>query len=468
MDGARRLQQLIEILAMRPPGTRYRVWKLLADWPSGSTRLEAERALAEAAKTPGADGLLPWWSREAGGSPRLKSLLALVESEQADAQRAWVPDLLAAMLFWPHAAQSYVEPSSDQAALYRRLGDLLERLTNAELREQAEEDQRYRNYMESGASDRPRPPPHPSDQMRDYRGRVDWHAFCLACLQWEERAAAACELPTAVLCRRLLTQGDGGSALDLCDLELTELGPGLGELAQLERLKLRLPRLRALPEDLAELSSLRYLELENMSSLESLPAVFGSLTALESVKIWGGAFPGLPVELCALPSLKRLDFNNLNYGPPAVAPAALGQLQHLEELLLTDKSLQGLPAEIGRLSNLRKLSVHSSGFRTLPEEIGQLTQLEELEIIGSLNLEDLPASLGALRSLKRFSAMWWTRPHPPEGLRSLEQLEHVHFSADVEMDEAVIEAWRSERPQTTIVVSYSAPVMRKLRERPRS
>ncbi len=81
---------------------------------------------------------------------------------------------------------------------------------------------------------------------------------------------------------------------------------------------------------------------------------------------------------------------------------AIGWLEQLEYLDLSNHYITDLPAEIGLLQNLRCLRINNNQLRSLPVEIGRLRQLEQLEL--SVNqLKQLPPEIGKLKSLRQLN-----------------------------------------------------------------
>ena len=83
-------------------------------------------------------------------------------------------------------------------------------------------------------------------------------------------------------------------------------------------------------------------------------------------------------------------------------PAKLGDLVHLQYLLLADNELSGpLPAELGNLVNLTALVIANNGLSgPLPAELGNLTNLIALVIADNELSGPLPAELGNLANLQ--------------------------------------------------------------------
>lgn len=114
--------------------------------------------------------------------------------------------------------------------------------------------------------------------------------------------------------------------------------------------------------------------------------------------------------------LSGLDLHAL---PPEVA-----EMDHLEELILTNNKLLTLPKEIGQLSYLRRLIADHNVLKTLPKEMGDLIGLVELDL--SFNrLERVPDSFRNLVNLQTLDLSvnrLYEEPRQVEGLKSLHNL----------------------------------------------
>jgi Leucine-rich repeat (LRR) protein len=118
------------------------------------------------------------------------------------------------------------------------------------------------------------------------------------------------------------------------------------------------------------------------------------------------------------------EFLNLfNYGFPEL-PAEIGDLSHLQTLIIRTHWLESIPPEIGKLSNLRFLEIGAARldymyFRPwyplsiLPPEIGKLSKLETL-ILEINILKTLPPEIGSLKNLQtlRLNQNTITQYHP--------------------------------------------------------
>jgi Leucine-rich repeat (LRR) protein len=208
----------------------------------------------------------------------------------------------------------------------------------------------------------------------------------------------------------------------LVDLEIQVTGspalpPGITGLTKLERLKLEMPAMRSLPEDLDRLSALRDLEISrtplpslpealgglqqltrlslHQLALESLPRRFGDLAALKQLTIWNTPIRALPTDIERLTSLEDLDIERC---PIAAVPPGLCELPALRNLVLNGTALPALPPEIGALQRLQTLVLWNSPVAGLPAEVGELADLSYLNLANT-KIRELPAALGKLATL---------------------------------------------------------------------
>jgi len=108
-----------------------------------------------------------------------------------------------------------------------------------------------------------------------------------------------------------------------------------------------------------------------------LPPEIGQLHNLERLKLDFNQLSALPPEISQLHNLKvlYLQFNQLNALPPEFA-----QLQNLRYLNLKSNQLSTLPLEIAQLQNLKYLYLNSNQLSALPPEIAQPQRLYHLEL----------------------------------------------------------------------------------------
>ncbi|KAL5975430.1 hypothetical protein ACLOJK_019752 [Asimina triloba] len=189
--------------------------------------------------------------------------------------------------------------------------------------------------------------------------------------------------------------------MELCH-ELKALPDGLEQLESLKQLTVEhCNKLESLPDGLGQLQSLEQLTIEYCNKLKSIPAGLGQLRAVRALKINHlGALTCLPDGLVQLMAVKSLKINN--FESLTCLPNGLGQLHSLEELIIEDcHNLERLVDELVQLEALKSLEINGlDALIYLPNGLGQLQSLKELRIEGCNKLESLPESMGQLQSLE--------------------------------------------------------------------
>lgn len=109
-----------------------------------------------------------------------------------------------------------------------------------------------------------------------------------------------------------------------------------------------------LPEELGQLTELRYLDFSGNGISGIPPFCFAKMNKLESLRLEGNALATFAIDLSGLSSLRELDLshNVLNQIPPEVA-----SLKQLSSLNLEGNSIPELPAQLSTLPLLTKLQV---------------------------------------------------------------------------------------------------------------
>ena len=161
----------------------------------------------------------------------------------------------------------------------------------------------------------------------------------------------------------------GATELDWSNRGLRSLPPGIGGLTRLEKWNLAGNLLEDLPDEFAQLASLKTLFFLN-NRFARIPSVVGRL-----------------------PNLFMLSFksNRLEAIAEDALPPSLGWL------ILTDNRLAALPASLGRLPRLRKLMLASNQLAALPDVSG-LASLELVRLSDN-RLREVPPGLLALPRL---------------------------------------------------------------------
>ncbi len=181
----------------------------------------------------------------------------------------------------------------------------------------------------------------------------------------------------------------------------------IAELSELRVLDLSWNRFsEPLPGWLGELPELRELDLSSNGLSGSLPEGFGRFPKLEELSLSSNEFIEIPSEVFEIKSLKELYFvgNMLER-----IPAEIGNLVNLESLNLRSNFLSGsIPAEIGNLVNLERLDLSTDRYYDgdnqltgpIPPEIGNLVKLKRLDLSENQLSGEIPAELGGLGELE--------------------------------------------------------------------
>ena len=141
----------------------------------------------------------------------------------------------------------------------------------------------------------------------------------------------------------------------------------------------------SLPGDLARLTHLRELVVENRASAGQFNVLTG----------------GIPIELWQLTELEVLDLGHNDLGN--TIPEELGRLRKLRILALDGNRLEGsLPTELGDLSELARLDLGRNRLGgPIPPVLGRLDNLTHLLLNDNLFTGSIPPELGDLRRLTR-------------------------------------------------------------------
>jgi hypothetical protein len=167
---------------------------------------------------------------------------------------------------------------------------------------------------------------------------------------------------------------EGAKLLILSDMELRKLPDDIASLNQLKWLNLQDNQLRELPEVIASLTQLQGLELSN-NQLREMPEAIASLTQLQTLNLNNNQLTELPE---AIPSLTQLQTLNLSNNQLTELPEAIASLTQLRMLYLSNNQLTQLPEEIASLTQLKELNLSQNQLTELPEAIGTLTDLQKL------------------------------------------------------------------------------------------
>ena len=134
-----------------------------------------------------------------------------------------------------------------------------------------------------------------------------------------------------------------------------------------------------IPQEIGQLTSLRFLQLSNCGFTGEIPREIGNLTGLYQLFLNFNELTGpIPSEIGNLTELINLglDGNQLT----GVIPPTIGNMTDLEGLFVVDQGLTGsIPSSIGNLTNLKYLKLQWNQLTgEIPSSIGNLTNLRDL------------------------------------------------------------------------------------------
>lgn len=156
-------------------------------------------------------------------------------------------------------------------------------------------------------------------------------------------------------------------------------------------------------------------------NLTSIPKEIGELKHLEKLIIEPGDLTELPVEIGLLTNLTYLSVshNHLTRLPPEI-----GNLKNLQVLSLSSNKIRYLPSEIKYLTELRELNLYDNLLEELPPEIGNLTKLIKLNLLRN-NITKLPEEVSILSNLKQLNLKNNHLQIPPEILERVNEPQKI-------------------------------------------
>jgi Leucine-rich repeat (LRR) protein len=150
-------------------------------------------------------------------------------------------------------------------------------------------------------------------------------------------------------------------SLSLYDCDISSL-QGIGMLESLITLNAGRNPLTHIPDDIASLSNLQKLWLDDCSLEGALPAPILELTQLQELRITNNRLTQLPADISRLTNLQIL---GLDKNLLTSIPVEIQSLVHLTTLLLRQNALTQLP-DLHKLTNLQVLHVSSNQLTILP------------------------------------------------------------------------------------------------------
>ena len=190
-------------------------------------------------------------------------------------------------------------------------------------------------------------------------------------------------------------------SLHLNDNRLTDLPAELAGLQSLEELDISNNKMERLPAVVGELSSLTELNFEgNPLTSGPIPEAFFTLDR-EILDLSGIGFTGeIPTALAEMTSLRELNLSR-NFLTGSI-PSELARLPNLEVLNLFGNQLSGsIPPELGQAPKLEVLRLRGNQLSgPIPPELGQAPKLEVLSLSSNQLSGSIPPELGQAPKLE--------------------------------------------------------------------
>ncbi|MCD7973290.1 MAG: hypothetical protein LUG18_11605 [Candidatus Azobacteroides sp.] len=180
----------------------------------------------------------------------------------------------------------------------------------------------------------------------------------------------------------------------------------------------------SIPEEILQLSELKYLILEGNELTGQLPSGLSELENLEILNLSKNQYEGaMPSVIAALSSLKKLnlsynnytsliDFSNLtaleeviitdNPNLSVSIPSSIGKLEAVRTVHFNNNNLSGsIPVEVKSMKALQDLKLFSNNLSgSIPSEIGEVTSLVTADLQDNKFTGSIPSSVGNLKNLK--------------------------------------------------------------------
>lgn len=209
-------------------------------------------------------------------------------------------------------------------------------------------------------------------------------------------------------------------------LELEEVPEAIGELKELEKLHLTSPTLTELPESIGNLTRI-YDVILDTPLLERLPETVGQWgtqkvnISILDVQIWRSNLKYLPATIGQWRDIRELIISDT---PLVSLPESVGQWGKIEEVRITHTNLESLPESIGRWSKIDEVRITHTPLESLPESIGQWSKTKTIYLEHTA-LRELPKSICQLKELESLEIAHTPLERLPDCIEGLEYLEKL-------------------------------------------
>ncbi len=165
--------------------------------------------------------------------------------------------------------------------------------------------------------------------------------------------------------------------------------------AEMTHLNLSNNNISKIPDELALLSKLNYLDLSKNQFKGAVPQIIFKFSNLQTLFLDHNQFDQMPPEIGNLSKIRMLFLGNNLF---KTLPNDMAKLAGIEVLYLNNNLLQNLDWNIGMHQKMRLLSLSNNQFKQLPLQINSLKNLEEFAIASNF-LSEIPNGFGDLPKL---------------------------------------------------------------------
>jgi N-acetyl-anhydromuramyl-L-alanine amidase AmpD/Asp-tRNA(Asn)/Glu-tRNA(Gln) amidotransferase C subunit len=203
-----------------------------------------------------------------------------------------------------------------------------------------------------------------------------------------------------------------------------------------------IPKLLKLPQGIASIENLTYLDLSEMDALDmkALLMLFKSynknihLSTLQNPdfedinSIWVSIpkINELPKEIGLLENLVSLNLSGCNL---TMIPKEINNLQKLETLNLSGNKLSVVPKEIKKLGKLRSLNLSNNQLEYFPKELTKIKNLKNLDLSDNL-IEEIPGEINKIQTLNSLNMANNRLKQVPKSLNDLNQIQSIDLQGN--------------------------------------
>jgi len=210
------------------------------------------------------------------------------------------------------------------------------------------------------------------------------------------------------------------TGLDLSNIGLRIIPDTIGQLKNLQRLKLGGNLLTNIPDVIGNLINLQELDLQE-NSITTVSNEIIHLTNLRELNLNNNKLTDIPDSICQLEKMERLDLSHNELGSISERIAHLENLNYLD---LSHNLLKSFPDAILELTQLQTLMFDNNQLAVLPDEISKLINLQFL-YLGSNLLTDIPNAISRLINIKTFDFSYNKLKFLPTWVIELPKLERL-------------------------------------------